>query len=412
MQVTFIILVVVGILYFLFSKRFFDLFSIAFFSACVYFLPGFWGYVLIPESSVKTPVPLVAKAYLVMIAVLFAILIGGIYFDKTIKTEQIKLKIRGSHLASSVATLIALLGFILTMLTVGSVVFSANKNELLAELNRWFILWEIGASLGAVLSFAQSRWILLFICISLLFFEMYIGFRSGFVTTIIAIFTIGLSDQGRQRVAIKNWRICSVGLATILFIFVYKFLYQVIKLGEWGIVAERLQNPRFYFLTITESEPFTTQCILNEVLRTNFTTGMNHLLGVIHHFIIFSPELGFQITSFNDMFQPELFPEVKSGMANNIWAEMWSSGGWILLLFFIVMFVVVLFLGSYYLLCVRDVALKGCIVLMSSYWAFYIHRNDLLYQINLEKRVLVIWLLCIIISELLCMTSKTKKIKY
>lgn len=47
---------------------------------------------------------------------------------------------------------------------------------------------------------------------------------------------------------------------------------------------------------------------------------------------------------------------------------------------------------------------------MFLYWAFYIHRNDISYAINIEKRLLIILLACIALAYLLKLLSQGKKI--
>lgn len=138
------------------------------------------------------------------------------------------------------------------------------------------------------------------------------------------------------------------------------------------------------------SEPFTTQLILNEIINKDFTIGVNHFSDIIYQFIPMSSSLGAETTSFNELFQPALFPQVETGMANNIWAEMWSSGGWGLLILFIIFYNITVFIGTKIFLNSRG-NLKGIITLLMTYWTFYIHRNTLFYQINLMKRPLLIW---------------------
>ena len=53
------------------------------------------------------------------------------------------------------------------------------------------------------------------------------------------------------------------------------------------------------------------------------------------------------------------------------------------------------------MLGVTDPRLRGYVALAGSYWAFYIHRNDLVYQIDLEKRILVIFVAGLVGSSLL-----------
>ena len=182
-------------------------------------------------------------------------------------------------------------------------------------------------------------------------------------------------------------------------LFVYKQIFVAIKLGMWDVIADRIQDTDLYTAAIMMSEPFNTQAILNEVVAQDFRVGMGHLRDIFSQFVLFSPELGSAPLSFNDLFQPTLFPsDLDYGMANNIWAEMLSSGGWPLLGLFVAFFVVMLIPGSY-LIRSRDPIIAAGTALTFSYWAFYIHRNDLLYQINLEKRTILVWVACVVLSQ-------------
>jgi hypothetical protein len=193
-------------------------------------------------------------------------------------------------------------------------------------------------------------------------------------------------------------------MAFVLFFFVYKQIYVTVKLGLWDVIRDRLMDTELYASAILMSEPFNTQAILNEVIAQDFRVGMEHFQDVLLQFLLFSPELGRAPVSFNDFFQSTLFPsDLDYGMANNIWAEMISSGGWLLLGSFLVGFVLMLMLGSYWIRS-HDATLAAGVAVAFSYWAFYIHRNDLLYQVNLEKRTILVWIASLVLSRFLILT--------
>jgi hypothetical protein len=335
-----------------------------------------------------------------MAVVLLSILLGVVVYDLFVVKHEKKVKLVGSQFTPHVALVLACSGFLLSIFTVGSILFLPQKNIVIAELNRWHILWVTGASVGVVISFAQKKWPIFSACLFLLLFDVYTGFRSTLAMSLIAIFTIWLSSKGSQRLTISSWKAGVIGLFCALFLFVYKFMYRLVKKGEWLLALSQLLNSDFYLQSIAKSEPFTTQAILNEIIRADLKVGLTHFKGVAYQFIFFSKELGADLTSFNQLFQPKLFPGVAGGMASNIWAEMWSSGGWPLLFIFILFFVITLAVGSKCLL-LDDPVLKGGLALLFSYWAFYIHRNDLLFQVNLEKRVLFIWAISFLTSFLI-----------
>lgn len=407
MQEIFIFIAILGLLYFGIVKRRFDFFSLAYLSACIYFLPGFFGYALEPRTpniSIRQVSLLVNETYLVMSTVLIAITFGGIFYDLKPKKYKSRFKLKNTHYTTWIAFTIAIFGFFASLVTIGlENLLNPDKSTLISQLNRWHLIWTVGASIATILSFLEKRWLIFIGCIVLLLFDLYIGFRHSLAITLLSLFSLWSHDQGRQRI-VQNSKAILGGLAIAFTLFIYKFLYVAIKRGNWHLVGERLSDLDFYEKAITQSEPFTTQVILNSVIQNNLHVGINHFKNLVYQLTFFSNNLGTNsVASFNDLFQPILFPTAISGMANNIWAEMWSSGGWLLLLAFIIVFVIILFFGSYYL-GNSDPVVKGGLTSAMTYWAFYIHRNDLMYQITLEKRVIVFWCIFVIFSMFISFT--------
>src|SRR5262249_2030452 len=204
-QLFFYFVAIWGGVYILLVHRQFDFFSVAFFSACVYFLPGFFGYALAP-STPRVPYPhpvlLLEETYWVMIMVLLAISLGAIIFDVSISRQRPYVALRGTHHAVTLATIVAIVGFFLTVITTGEYLLSPDKLLLLKKLNRWYIIWTTGASVGAVLAYARKRWQPLAVCFLLLLVDMYVGFRVAFATTILTIFTLALTAEGDQRLVL------------------------------------------------------------------------------------------------------------------------------------------------------------------------------------------------------------------
>jgi hypothetical protein len=105
----------------------------------------------------------------------------------------------------------------------------------------------------------------------------------------------------------------------------------------------------------------------------------------------FANELGAPTEGFNDLFQPSLFSSVTEfGLGSNIWAEMLASGGWALLVVFMLGACGVCLLIQR-LADSRNSAISAVAALLVGYWSFYVHRNDLIYQLTLTGAV---WLAC------------------
>lgn len=387
----------VGLAYFTLAMRRVDAFSVGFFSALIYFSPGFVGYVLYPGVLGFEDVALVPQAYLAMAIVLATILAGGALWDCLAPIQGPQFVLAGSQLAPILAVFIGVVGLVGTWLTVGDVLLMEDKVQILNRLDRWYVLFTNGALVGAVLCFGAKRRVLLAAALLLLVVDLVVGFRASLAAAVIAMLMLAASQRGPYRL-LRNWRVGVFGAMFLGAIILYKGALVFVKTAQWGMIVQAIADPEWYVAGIAHSEPFITQSILNEVLQTGFTVDPSYLRTLVYQALLFTPELGGDVVSFNDLFQPALFPGSEwMGMANNLWAEAISVGGWLGLIVSSMMFTVMLAFGSYLLLA-RDKTLRVGAALASSWLAFYSHRNDLLNLLNLEKRVLLVWAACVLVS--------------
>lgn len=406
MQFLFILVSLAGAAYFLTKHRRFDGAALAFFSAVVYFSPGYFGNV--PYASrgfwMDPMHPLQGETYGVMCAVLGAILASTIVKDHLVLPERRTLSFRGMEFLSSVLLALSLFGFVLTLETTGwDTLASSDKGLILENLNRWFTLWSVAATLATVVAFVQRRWWHLAISLVLLALVGFTGFRAEIVVASMAIGLIVLEGRGAQRLFTRTWKWVA---PTVLVMIALALLFPMISLGmkmdEPGFIADRMLDPDTYYFSIVYSEPFYVQSTLNEVLDNNFTVGLDHFSTLFMLALPFAPEWGLQPVSFNDLFQPALFPHANGGLANNIWAEMWSSGGWFLLAPFILIFALLVHVGDAFLH--RTAAeLKAVVAVCLAYWGFYIHRNDIVFELVLIRNVLIVFFIAAVLAKFLSM---------
>lgn len=401
LQAAFYATAIGGSAYFLLRRREFDFFSIGFASGLVYFLPGFVGFVR-SSSDYSVAQPLHPETYLVFIAVLSCVLIGAVLFDQmTCPATRDSAKSVPLELTSETALAIALFGLVATILTSGSDLFSAQKSDVMEVTGRWHILFRFGAMYLLAFAIARKQAFFAAAGLVLLLFDLFVGYRIGVVVGVLAAATVVLNRKGVQSLIRNERRTILLGVLLIAAIFIYKRIYTVIKLGLWDVVVDRLLDPEILLLALFTSEPFGTQTILNEVIRTGFHATPSHLSGVVSLLVPFSNNLGAEIQSFNDLFQQKLFGGVvRGGMANNIWAQMYAIGGWAALSIAIPVFVGCLGLGSWLLNSSRGSAVVLVAVLFT-FLAFYIHRNDVLYMLVLLRRCLMIWIVMVVPGMLL-----------
>jgi hypothetical protein len=404
--IIFYLVVISGVIRFFISKRTFDFFSIAYLSSIVYFLPAFFGYSLLPGGYKS---PLLLETYLVMILVISSIIIFSFIYDYTkpeAKEKKINIKdISNIHLF---LLCIVIVSFTLTILSLGSSLFTASKQDLMSHLNRWSLLWENTVCLGAVTSYICKKKKTFILYLAMICFIIFMGDRTIPAIAFIAIVTYSFFIKGKQKILFNNYKMILTSSLIIFFFFLYKYLYIDIKLGLWDRVLKNLSNPTFYLDVVKFSEPFSIQTILNETIRQDYKVGMEHFRGIINQFILFADKFGAQSTTFNSLFQNDLFPGVKYGMGSNIWAEMWSSGGYPLLVLFLILFNFILFVGNRVLSKVGK-EIQSLVLIVMSYWSFYIQRNSLEYTINLSKRIFFIWIFVVLMSVIFNSLVKRKK---
>lgn len=397
-----------GLFYFLSRKRYFDHISLAFFSSIIYFLPLFFGYA--GGQNPKTFEPLHDFVYAVGILVLASLIFTSEFLLKTTPKQHFQNapSIKYSHKGKITIIILAIfasLGLFGTCLTTGSKLLVTDKAFLMEGLNRYHILMAFSSVLGVVWSFILKKKIYVIFFTFILLFDIFIGFRSSAAIAFLSIASIWLFNQGKIRLASIVWKFKRHSLLLlfgIIFFFIYKQLYILVKLGHWELIFLKLTNIQTYQQSITNSEPFSTQAILNEVFISNFSTDWRYLLNNFFQIIPFSNVFLKKTYSFNQMFQPVLFPQYTSELAGNWWAEWYAAfglGGLGLSLLFYANGVL---LSSYLLIrYAGKTHFRVLLTISGTLFSFYIHRNEIGYLITLEKRVLWLWLFALLLTTLL-----------
>lgn len=394
-----------GGLYFLVTNRQFDYFSLAFFSALVYFLPGFFGSTSYHIAGVWSDTLIHPEAYLIMVFVLLSIWLFAFVTSYLPKVLKVKIALPTESGVSMLLLISTAVGFAALLASSGGILLQPEKAMVMESLGRWHILFYTAATIGLPVAFHRREYLLVGLFLAFLGFDLFVGFRSALAISIISASLVLLYSKGKQRLLFSNWKIVILLLAFGVFIFGYKMFAFAVKAGLWDVVWSQLQESDTYLFVITHSEPFVVQQTLNEVITNRFHTNADHIYSSLYQILLFSPELGVEKITFNSLFQPALFSDVEYGLAANIWAQMWSAGGWPLVIFFTLIFNVVLAIGNI-TLHARSMVLKAGLAPAFCYWAFYIHRNDLGYALNLEKRHLLLLLFVIVIASVIKLATR------
>lgn len=397
---------VAAITYLVARKRRFDWYSVAGLGAVVYFLPGFFGHVIDPD--LKRTLDIEDETYLAQAFVFASIFIGAVVFDAVDRRLPPRrfaptFVVRRDRYVPAILVVLALVCLAMAVVEMGSATWAVEKEVGMERQGRWMIGYEFAACLALLTNIAFRHWRSAALTSLLIAPSLFFGSRTALVLSAIAAVTMHLRQAG-PIVLIRRWRYVLAGSAALYGTMLFKQFQFALKYGtvsgDWGMLYEQAQDGQSYVDALFNSEPFLVQNTLNEVVRTDFSTGIEQLEGLLGAVVPFGNEIGLSSRGFNDLFQPTLFPDVEYGLASNIWAQAYSLGGLgIVLLFCAVFTALVLVINRWHFHAQGSVG--AAVGLSGAYWAFYIHRNDLLYQFLLQRRVIVLFVLAWSVSWIL-----------
>lgn len=398
MQILFILLTVIVALYFLLKKRQIDLFTIAFFSALIYFTPGLLGFVKYPGGF---KVPIDDKAILVFIFVLLGIWLSAFINDynnkrKIVGKQNIVVEIEGMNYLSFSLMLVSLFLSVFIIITLNSQLLQP-KSILLPQLGPEYIILHYSAGMALILSFLEGKRKILIVSLMILCFTFLIGSRSHLSLAVIGIIVLYFKRKGRTSLLVNNY-----GKITLIALFGYivfmgKIIYGGVK--QHGILTalSRLFDKNYIIHAFNKIEPFGVQSILNEVILNDFFIGIENLRNILYEVTVLPSLFGVEVKSFNDIFQPALFPNANYGMAYNIWAEAISTGGYLFLALIITLFL--LGINFFNKLCNSNIPLvKAFGAYCGTYWSFYIHRSSIAVELTYIRNVSIVLLIGITLS--------------
>lgn len=395
-ELIYLLLSLFGFYYFLFKKRFFDFYSIAFFSQQVYFLPLMVQFFIGEKNMVY---PVYFQVYIVAIILLISINVGAFFLDSRRNVGNHKVVLIGIEHHAFLSTFIALLAFIFCYAKIGNILFFSEKNEILEAIDHIYVLWSTASLYGLAVSYFYNKRFLFFVNVFLVLLTVYIGFRSfaaiAFLTWLLIFF---IKKKEKVSLVRDYFFVNFLSIIIGIIFFLYKGIYIAIKYKNYEMAWSNITDINYLLQVVFyNSEPFAIQRILSDVMQYNFFIGFENFKRIILTFIVFGNQTGIDTRTFNGYFQSYLYGEVGYGMGDNIWAHVYSSGGWLLLLIFIIIFSISLFISSYKIYQ-NDSSFTPLLVVLFCYWAFYLHRNDLFYQLGLEKRILIVFIFISIIS--------------
>ncbi|MGI9510965.1 MAG: hypothetical protein ACR2QJ_16615 [Geminicoccaceae bacterium] len=404
-------------IYILFAKRRFDFFSISGLGVFIYFLPGLFGYVAIPRYGYpgRLSVEIIPETYVVMSIVTTSVFLGAFISDCFYKPSNGKNQRDNSQLTLSSNILLSLvlftsLCFVMVVILAGDLILAGyHKSEILSKTPYVYGFLQIGGVLMILTSNPRKNPILFSYGLLIGALDLIIGHREVLAISLVGFLLKMFASDVRVRLYSKlayAFVLLPFGVAVL----VIKTISLDIDKGKTSAdVLYSLFDYEIYWRALIESEPFGTQGILNKVLESNFTVGMDHLYSTPLGLMVFAGALGADDAKFNSLVQPVLFPGLSFGLAGNTWAELWSSGGWLVLVLGVIIWAILLSAMSS-LLTSRHHFARVYAWFTCFYIAVLIHRTDLAYQFHVQKYALLFSLIVFSSSSILGLFGKMRKV--
>lgn len=376
----YLILLVLGIILFAMRRMNTNIWWVAFFSTAIYAIPVAFGYDLFGRT-------LKPETSLCMIIVLVACLLAASFSRVQVVDRNEGLDAANIDHIFYVSLLVCLASFALLLMLYGTEVFHTHKTE--SGIGGYFyIFWRLAASFGVLTCVLARRWKLLSLAMIPLGSTLLAGDRTAVgLTTIGALWIIlQYSKLAAPRQLALAIPVCALGL----FLFFGKVFQAQLYTDTFvsfsalaGTVAAGGVG------SIVRSEPFATIGVLNALIDFQMTPPAPLLLEVAAQFLVVPSAFGFDSNSFNDFFQPILFPGYReNSLAYSFWGEGYLRGGWLGYSGFLL-----IYLGVLALFDRLSRKTSGMARLFAytggAYWAFYIHRNSLVSILAYERQIVI-----------------------
>jgi hypothetical protein len=371
-------------------------FDISFFVMCgnlIYLYPGVVG--VYPRFSSPGKVDIISEnTYLILTVILvLPFLLNAFPKKRYISTFKLNL-----DSVKKPSYTVAIVLFILNLATL-DVSEGLDKRSLMESMTIFYNLWVYLSIIAIVLNGNNSfRVFILLILLSCDVF--YYSMRIHFIFGIYALLVVRLLNKDIRR-NLPN--ILLLGLGTMLssLFLIFKSLIIPLRSGDWQLVFERISSSETYLYWIVRAEPFNQVAIIDKVVESNFRAPASHVLG---SFLVIVPYWNKIISlpiRFHDYFHAELFPTIPivGSIANSPWAQAYAVG---LLPGFLILCSV--YLGVLVVLRYLSYGNENAYILVALLLfpiAFYWHRNDLYFTLNIIKRILFGLIFLIIVVGLL-----------
>ena len=387
------------------SKRNLDVFLIAGGSAVLFSIPLLLGWKLEGPRG-WLPATIEPELYFTFGTLFLFILIASIINDNVIylprETKPVPNDLR--NIIGAGLLLIWLIVFTLLLAKYGkTLLFDTKKRELMDSTGFMLTFYMWISVLTTVWFFYLGGKISKIFASLIVMLGVFLGFRSPLVIAGLSIALLYGRGFGKVSIA-KSYpiRFTAVCVLAVVSVSIMKPFYASFKTGGFAKVSNTFSERGVQNISTSGMEFLRTQFIFNEIVIQGYRTDGGHILRGFQSILPLPRSLYTTPSSeFNDLFQKDLFPEQKHGMAYNPFGEFYAGFGMFGTLLLVPFFVFTIFIFAFF---IRRGGSWGVFMAIASVIClFYFHRNSVAVTFGFLRNIFWPFLACWLIA--LCLKS-------
>lgn len=374
-------------------RRRFDIFTLAFASCVLYFIPA-----LVPLSDMP------GGAYLIYSAVFILVTLAGLVFDKVYPTPSTSADPTALRLFYRSAILVAaplvLIGIVLSL---GALVVGKNEGGGLLHYSLAVFLGYAFASAALM-----RKWFVFGLFFLVYGWIIVRGDRTQFVIAVIALALLSASVLQLSLgsiVARIRWPAALLAAAACIVGLVGKDIYGAYF--DWNSGSryhEALQTRLEATLARPERsfEAYHVQSILAKAVLNDDRLDASYLVDLPLQLLPLAGALGAEVHAQSEMIKGLYFADWSdaTGVSSNYFAEGFLIAGYVGVLLFTLLYIMGLWVIGLALRS-RSWAVRLWAGFAGAFWAFYIHRSSLFQLVAHEKRIF--YSMCVLVLATLVM---------
>ncbi|HAT4283861.1 TPA: oligosaccharide repeat unit polymerase [Clostridium perfringens] len=415
MQIIYMLLSIISVVYLIFKARKVDYFTIYIFSIIIYYFPAYLGGIYINNFEY---IPISNTTYLILILNLSINLFIMILYDFTKRKTKFKIyeKTLNNFYDNKAVFLIAVITLILNLVSMHlykGISGNFDKVALLQDSNRiteyskYFSLFIFVYAFTNRGKHINSIRIIAIISMVRIFM---LGHRSFLVIGIICIAFVFLENKNVKNILeilTRYKKFVIIAIVFLVFIFFVKNVFAAFMDGNYELVISRLSDKNYYIKTLLQSEPNAILNNLDSVVKYNMKYDL-----VSYFLVIFSasiPFLGSEIMNalnlktfeyllqinFNSQFDEGI------GLGSTFLGECFSTGG----LFFVILICILVGIMIIFIQKINSrissPIVKTWLIIFLTYTTFYISRNSFVFILVSSRAYLYIVIVTLILKNII-----------